>query len=464
MRQILHDNLRIGGRVRNWTRFGQDHSGAGISGDEVGDLLTSLTEKSLIAVDETGRYRLLESIREYGRAMLKQCGEAEVICDRHLRCFLALAEEAEPHLTGGDQQGWLARLEAEHDNLRAALEWSQESPGTDEGLRLAGALWRFWYVRGYIGEGRARLHDLMAAETTTKSLAANASVLNGAGVLAWHQGDYPSARALYEESLAMRRELGDRKGISISLNNLGALAFRLTEYAFARTCFEESLAIRRELGDRHGIAYSLNNLGNLAHDQRDYQAARTLYEESLAICREVGDLGAIALSLNNLAMATIEQGDYAHAQALLEEGVSIKREVGDRLGIAQLQTNLGCIAFQMGAYAAAQALHEDSLAIYCEMGAREGIAHSLDGLAEVAGRTFPDRAPRLWGAAERLREEIGVPLPQNERSRYDRQVAAARAALDEKAQMLFDRAWQEGRGMTLEQVLALALTQTAALP
>ena len=439
----------------------------GVEQRDILDLLTSLCDKSLVLVEQNdghSRYRLLETVRQYARERLLESGGAETVRQRHRDYFLAMAEEAEPKLTGAEQAVWLHRLDEEHDNLRSALTWSSATGGNATGgLRLAGALWWFWYVRGYFGEGRGWLSGLLAAVPSGQAAAARAKALNGAGRLARQQSDYPAAQALLEASLAIQRQLGDRGGIAASLNSLGLMAWDQGDYPSARGLYEESLAIRRELGDRWGIAVSLNNLGGVAFDQGHYLAARALHEESLAIRRELGDRRGLAQSLGNLGNVAREQGHYPVSRALFEECLVIFQDVGDRQGIAFSIGNLGNVALVEGDNASARALFKQSIAIRQELGDRWGIAELLEGLSYVAfALARPDRAARIGGAAERLREEIGSPLPPNERPRYDRHVAAARAAFGDD--VAFDRAWQEGRALTLEHAIELALEKTVAQP
>jgi predicted ATPase/class 3 adenylate cyclase len=435
--------------------------GDGVQDPDVLDLLTSLCDKSMVLVEQNDghyRYQLLETVRQYGRERLLESGGGEAVRDRHLDYFLALAEEAEPKLTGAEQAQWLQRLDEEHDNLRSALTWSSGEDATS-GLRLAGALWWFWYARGYFGEGRGWLSGLLAAAPSAQAAAARAKALNGAGRLARQQSDYPAAQALLNESLAIQRKLGDRRGIATSLNNLGLMAWDQGDYPSARTLYEESLAIRRELGDRWGIAVSLNNLGGVAFDEGDYVPARALHEESLAIRRKLSDRRGIASSLGNLGNVAYAQGHYPVSRALFEESLTISREVGDRQGIGFSLGTLGNVAAAQGDNASARAFFKQSLAIRLELGDRWGIAEVLEGLSYVAlALAKPGRAIRIDGAAERLREEIGSPLPSNERPRYDRHVAAARAALGDD--VAFGRVWQEGRALTLEQAIELALAET----
>jgi len=390
---------------------------------EILDLLTLLTDKSLVVAEEHDgetRFRMLETVRQYARERLLESGEEAQWQGRHQTHFLAMAEDAEPHLTAMDQRTWLDRLETEHDNLRAVLARASSGGDAMTGLRLVGAIWRFWYVRGYLGEGRTWLSRMLLATLPDEpaTSAARAKALDGAGMLARRQGDYAVARALHEEALVIQRGLGDRRGLASSLSNLGIVAREQNDNATAKALYEESLALRRELGDQWGIGAALNNLGLVALHDGDYPAARALYDECLKIFRDLGNRQAMASPLSNLGLVAYHQGDYVGACALYQE----------------------------------------SLVIFWDLRDRWGIALSLEGLAYIAlARGGPVQAARLWGAAKRLREEIGCPLPPSERSRYDAQVAATRAAIDDDA--AFDLAWNEGGGMTLEQAIEYALGQ-----
>jgi predicted ATPase/class 3 adenylate cyclase len=510
------------------------------------ETVESLVGKSLMKQTEAQgepRFTMLETIREYASERLIAAGETERLRDRHRDYFLALAEGAEPKLIGAEQATWFQRLEEEHDNLRSALEWSLVEAQSTGGLRLCGALVRFWVTRGHLSEGREWCVRFLGKGGRQARTLERAKALIAAGALAYFQGDYlvtqalqeeslaimrglgdrsgiaraltnlgavavergnfASARALLEESTAIFRELGDRDGIAHSLNNLGNVARDLGDFASARARYEESLAIWRELGNRRGVARSLNSLGNLALYQGDYPAARTLHEESLAIRWELGDRRGMALALNNLGLVANVQGDtltarrlsekslairrelgdrrgvahslnnlgdvdyyqsdYPAARARHEESLAIRRELGDRSGIAHSLNNLGNVVYVQGDYSAAWALYEESLAISAELGERRAIAYSLEGLAGVASALGSSlRAASIWGAAERLREDIGSPLRPNERPCYDRRVAGARTALKDDA--AFDRAWQAGRAFTREEAIELALEEAVDRP
>ncbi|MBI1744576.1 tetratricopeptide repeat protein [Candidatus Acetothermia bacterium] len=418
--------------------------GESIAEYDVLDLLTQLVDKSLVIMEEKsgeGRYRLLETVRQYGYEKLVKAVEVKLIRDRHLDFFLKFAEEAEPKLQGAEQKLWLNRLETEHDNLRAVLAWSVESSEKAEtGLQLAGVLWRFWEVRGHFTEGRRWLEE--ALTRTPARTAARAKALNGGGNLALDQGDYIAARLLYQESLAIQRELENKGGIAASLHNLGNVAYMQGNFTEARSLYEESLAIKRELGDQRGIAYSFGNLGGVAHDQGDYIAARSFHLESLAIKRNLGDKRGIAASINNLGEVARAQGDYTEARSLYEESLAIKRELGDKRGITFSLNNLGNVAYAQGDYVSARAFYQESLSIQRELVDKQRIAESLEGLAGVdcAEGQF-ERATQLLGAVESLRKGIGTPLSSLERTEYERTVAAARAARGEEA---FAKAWAKG--------------------
>ncbi|HLK60521.1 MAG TPA: tetratricopeptide repeat protein [Chthonomonadaceae bacterium] len=426
---------------------------------EILDLLTSLSEKSLVVYevqDRQGRYRLLETVYEYARERLVSAEEEATYGGRHQDYFMKLAVEIRLKLIGPEQTHWLHVLETEHDNLRQALTFCLgESGDIETGMWMASALMMFWQIRGHVSEGRKRLSALLSHPLAQIRTRAHVNALHGAGTLARMQGDYRSARSLYEEGLAIARELGDKRGLAESLLNLGNVAFNLGDYISARALYEEGLPLRRELGDKQDIASSLNNLGLVADNQGDYASARTLYEESLAIKREFGDKQGIASSLNNLGSVASTQGDFISARSLFEESLTIQQELGERSGIALSLHNLGFVAYAEGDYAPARSLYREALAIRRELGERLAITTSLEIFAKLEVKEErTERAARLWGAAEQLREEMGSPLPPKNQDEYARHLTAARRTLGEEA---FSAAWAEGRAMTLEQAIAYAL-------
>jgi predicted ATPase len=443
---------------------------SGIRSNEVLDLLGQLVGQSVVMVDEhnragahAARYRLLETLREYGQGRLLESGEGETARRRHLDYFLGLAEEGESKRYGADEAGWLERLEVEHDNLRAALAWAIEAEETGPGLRLGGALWRLWSTRGYAGEGRRQLARLLALAGSSPGAASNraedgwrARALLAAGSLSLEVGDCRAARSLCEESLglwralgdmggvadslaalgeteesqggyaaagslfaqglAIRRDLGDRWGIANSLDRLGRLSYYQGDYDLARDRGEAALAIRRDLADRRGIAQSLTVLGSIASHRGDYEAARSLKEESLAISRELGDKSSIGPLLNELGDMAGIHGDYARATELLEESRAIRQEIGEPGGAANARQGLGRIALDQGDHGRAGALFEESLAVYRKLSDLRGIAWALADLGTLALRRGISEA-----AARHYRGESGV-APGPERQAGDRGV------------------------------------------
>jgi predicted ATPase/class 3 adenylate cyclase len=447
-----------------WTLEAAERICAGdhVEDGRVLDLLTSLIDKSLVAVEEDDghvRYRLLETVRQYARERLVESEDAEAIRQRHRDYFLCLVEAADEKLLGAEQAGWLQRLEEEHDNLRSALEWSHGESRSQEGLRLCRAMHRFWFTRGYVAEGRQWCARILAKDAPVPPTLAYAKALNAAGSLAFHETDYPGARILLEQSLVISRSLNDRRGVALVLNNLGGLAIEQGDHPAARRLYEESLALLRELGDRPIVAGVVGNLAMVAHECGDLDAARTLAEESLAMSRALGDQGRVADALNTLANVVCDLGDFTMASALAQESLAIGRELGDRDCIATSQRNLALVAFLRGKLDEAHSLYRETLAIRVELGDRLGIARALEGGAALAAaRADSLAAARTWGAAERLREEIGSPIAPNERLRNDRFATAARTNLcDERA---FGRAWKEGRKLALNEAIELAFGAT----
>jgi non-specific serine/threonine protein kinase len=391
------------------------------------DLISSLVDKSLLKQEsqEDGEpvFAMLETIREYAGEQLAESGEAEQAQRGHANYFLHLAEAAEPELRGRDQVAWLKKLEREHDNLRAAIKWALGSGESEVALRITGALARFWLQRGYLTEGRRWFEAALACAgfrdahdgSARKPTSALARALSGLALLAYPQGEAAMSRSLLEESAAMLRELGDKAALAYTLNVLAVVVQQGGEYDLGRSLLEESLTIRRELDDRWGIAQTLNNLGELAREQGDYEAARGLYESGLEMLRQLGIKGDVAGPLHNLGSVALHLGDYARAHGYFAE----------------------------------------SLLCYQEKGLKGGIVACLAGLAGVAAASRqPERATRLYGAAEALRESIGLLFGHPDLGDYERGLTLTRTQL---ADAVFDAYWQEGRAMPMEQAVEFAI-------
>jgi tetratricopeptide (TPR) repeat protein len=377
---------------------------------EVLDGVASLVDKSLLRQEEQAsgepRLRMLETIREYGLECLTASGEAPTVQRAHAGYYLALVEEAGPELTGPEQAVWLDRLETEHDNLRAVLYWAEESREAEIGLRLAGACCQFWLVRGHLREGRECLARLLALAQTPMPIAARAKALTGAGNLAHNLGDYTMARSRFEESLRLRRGLGDKQGIATALNDLGWTAWRQGDYTAARALSEEGLALWRELGDKQGIATALTNLGWVAHHQGDYAAAHALHQESLVLRRELGNTWSIAFSLANLGWTIHKQGDYGRATVLLEEAVALFQEVGMRQLFAFASSILAEVVHAQGDGRRAVMLLEASVRLFRDIGDKYGLALALGILGTIVHEQG-NPAPALCEESLTLCREIG---------------------------------------------------------
>jgi predicted ATPase/transcriptional regulator with XRE-family HTH domain len=417
--------------------------------------LTALVHQSLVQVDEQPdgepRLRMLETIREYARERLAASGEEATLHRAHAVYYLALAEEVAPALAGPEPGRWLARLEREHDNLRAALRWAQDSAEPALGLRLAVALTRFWHLRGHLSEGRRWLEELLACDGgghSTEMATVRAKALNAASALAWRQqGDHGRAAALSEESVALWRELGDKQGLARALGNLAnALANLGGSHERVVTVVEESLSLWRELGDKAGIAFALTQLGQVFSERGDLQRATALLEEALALRRELRDKGGIAHTLNVMGIVFRHQGAYERATVLLEESLALRRDLRHRSGTAWALCDLGIALQEQGQAGRAVAPLEESLILFRELGITAGVAHALTQLGSAArAQGDAGRATALveeglalwrdlgnrWGSARALKNLADLALDQGHAQRalalYQESVAQAQA-------------------------------------
>jgi predicted ATPase/DNA-binding SARP family transcriptional activator len=389
--------------------------------------LRQLRESSLVVAEEAGgamRCYLLETVRQFAAEQLTPEERAE-LDRRHAEFFLAMAEQAYAGIARAGGSVWLEPLEREHDNLRAALDWSQSAAGNLElGQALGGALGWFWIARGYLTEGRERLERLLALEraprppeapqsprTSRVPGGARTRLLAYAGLLASEQGDCEAARGYFQENLKIYRQSGNWVRIAWGLTHLGAAAREQGDLDAARSSFEEAVAIQRQHGTPSGTALALGNLGSVALCQGELEAARPLFEESHALYATCGDKRGCAWGLHELAMIARQSGDLTAGRALEEQSLALRRELGNRQGTAE------CLA----------------------------------GFAELArAQGQPERAARLFGVAGAICDAIGYALPRHERAWYERGVAAARAALGEER-------FEAERALTVDQAVEEAL-------
>jgi predicted ATPase/Tfp pilus assembly protein PilF len=422
------------------------------------DALESLIDKSLLrqreAADGELRFSMLETIREYALYRLIQRGELEGLRDRHAEHYLALAETAEPELLLANQAAWVKRLTEEAGNLRAAMAWSLESGELEAGLRIAGALPRFWSVCGHVTEGRSWLKQALDRSTGV-SPPVRAKALFADGYAALAQGDYLHSVRRFEEGLALDRELGDMQGAAMCLAQLGWLLMTQGQHERATAVSEESLALARQVEDTRIESVALSNLADGAAQRGDYEQAAALYQQSLALRRAQGDRRNIANALLNLGRTELLRGERDQALILLQEGLTLARELGDTWSISVGLSNLGRLALEENDPARAAAFLTEALVLCRERGDRKIAAECLDSWADVAAADGqPARAARLSGAANALREAIGASPSHAERTLHEKHLASVRQALGETD---FESESAVGRSFGLEQAVAYAL-------
>lgn len=411
--------------------------------EQVPDLLQRLTVHSLLIADsdaEEPRYRMLEFVRQYAEQKRKERGETEEVRLRHADWYLVLANEGGPKVrVGSEQMRWLSLFEREHDNFRAVLLATNENE-QDRRLRISAALNGFWYMRSYLTEGREHLRralspfytaagtssvaEYLMAKQDTKGAQDVAKAFDGAGLLAFAQGDYAMGLEVWLEAMVLYRWLGETNRVMVLLGNSGGASAQMGDFTTARTSMEKSLALARELGDKRAAAAALNNLGDMTKKQNDYAASRTYLEEGLAYFRELGEKHGIAMATNNLGEVAISEGEYDSAWSYFREALSYRREIGDK----------------------------------------RGITFSLRGLAEVRLALSDARtAVVLLGAEDALRREIGLTLSDSYQVNLEQNLAQARAALSPSDASNggddFDAAWALGLRLGWEQATRYVLDE-----
>jgi predicted ATPase/DNA-binding CsgD family transcriptional regulator len=469
--------------------------------------VSSLLDKGLLqqSEQESGepRLRMLETLREYGLECLHESAEVETVQRAHADYYLHLAEEATPYLRGTEQAKWLARLEHEHENLRAALsfllEGARMQAGTPQGqeqaeksLRLCNALYWFWHTRGYYRESQAFLEQALALRSGVVA-PVQARALLVAGYLALLQDYYERGETLCGESLALYRGLADSWGIAATLGLLGFLNWMKCQYVTARAHYEEATGLFQSLGDTWEVARCLYQRGRICKEQGEYEQARVLIEQSLelyqalgdqerigivlchqasvlfvsqedptqaqalaeqslAILKELGSMSCIPFALSLMGQMSLKQGEWTLARTRLAESLAIYQEIGNRGDTIDQLLYLGRVEVAQGDLAAAQHRYKECLALQRELNSWAWLPACLEGVAAImVGKGNPLQAVKVWGAAASRREAMGVPMPPVDRADYEQAVAAARAQLGEA---VFAAAWREGRTMTPEQALA----------
>ena len=414
------------------------------------DDLGSLVDKSLVRVDGE-RFGMLETIREYAGELLDASAEAEPIRGAHADHYLLFVQAATPGLAASDQAAWRSTLEADHDNLRAALRFALDTGDSGTALQLCASLWRFWLERGYLSEARLWLEESLAS--SSEASLARARALSGNGVLAHYQGDYDRAEELCRDALELSRSLNDAKGVAEAETGLALVLRTRGDYSAAEKLFREALAVYEGLGDEGGVARALDRLAMCLVVAGDMERARPLFERSLGLFRRLGDSHGVALGLYGLA-ATRPAGAHVAARSDADESLDILRAVGDRRTYGKALWNVADINADLGNAEIAAAQFEESLTLFVEFGDRWFGGIVLESAAFLAAATGDaERAVHLLAAADAIRTALEVPLWVGFRERHDRVLAEARSALGEAR---FSAAWEEGTrtplGATVELV------------
>ncbi|HEV8355126.1 MAG TPA: tetratricopeptide repeat protein [bacterium] len=474
-------------------------------GNAAADLLAQLVGKSLVIADH-GRFRMLEIIKEYARESLIASSEAEFVRTRHRNYFLGLAERAAAELRGPQQAGWVARLDADHDNLLIALEWSLAAAEADDLMRMAAALWRFWNVRGFWREGQEWLERALSLGSGTAPARAQAAF--GAGVLAWYRHDYPKAEKLLEESRRLAEAQGDLHLTADALRQLALAASSQQDHDRARELAEASLQMFERLGDKWGIAavsrllgyHTRGSVGLHQTDRIDLSRAAAYIERSLALARELNDLRGIGWSLDGLANIAIDRKDFDRAIAQAKEALVLLEDTGDRFGVAAVfgllaraHGGLGdasrarefadlalkaareigdpvLIAFDLALRAAvlldagdteeAETNFHDALLQMHKWGNPGGMAACLQDLARIAtSRRKWKRAATLLSAAETIRRGAKIALPDATRAKFESMLSTVRAAL---GNTVFSAVSADAAAMSPHTVVAFAVAETPA--
>lgn len=422
--------------------------------------LESLLEKSLLrretAPDGTPRFTMLETIREYAQEKLQESGNLPELRTLHAEYFINLSLQAKDSLLmGPEQTNWLRRLEQEHDNLRAALAWTLEDTArAEQAITLGAALWRFWWTRGYLGEGRRWMQRIIthAAHLHTTTLA---DAIHGTAMLTWDQGDHLPAIRLYQQCLQLARQLNYIDGMARALDALGYAADTREDYAQAMAYFEESLPLKRQMHNDWEVACTLNNMGYVRTHQNRFEEATTLFEESLTLFRKVGDQWGIGMALARIGEAARAEGDFEKARHYLQEGLKIWEEMGNRRDTPVLMVAIAEFDLRAGNIPTALSAFRTVLPLALEQDQPAAIYPAFIGIAACLQATQPHIAAQLFGFIENRWHTVSLTLPPNEAAIYNHYLPPAREQLQHNPQT--SNLWHSGATLNLEQAAQLAL-------
>ncbi len=417
-----------------------------------------LADNSLLRVSRSasgGRISMLETVRQYARELLEVSGEAAGLGRRHAAWLVQLVELAETELRGPRAGEFTQRLEQEHANIRSALAWCLSAPSDNAagelGLRLAGALWRFWCSCGHIREGQGWLSRLLTAFGDAHQDSIGAKARYAAGCLAEDLGEFAQARQHYSDALRLWENSGEKRHLPDAYIALGSICSSQGDYLAAADWFEKALALSRQLGERRIISVALSNLGSVAWSLGNYEQAKGFQLEALDIRRQLGNRAGVAVSLTSLGLIASRQGDLQGAKVLYMESLAILRELDNQSGISVCLNNLGEIAYRLGECEWGESLLWEALRIQHETGDRLSLAYTLESIAAAAQQQgSSEAAVRFFCAAEALRESLGAPLPPPEKASNDQILQEVRIALGPER---FAALWTAAKGMPLEELI-----------
>ena len=441
-----------------WTLEAAEKVGSGVGvalqGDTL-DLLARLVDQSLVVAEQSGdrmvRYRLLETLREYGTERLTGSGEADVIRDLHAAYFVAFTERTELELFGGQGTAAQARLEREHDNLRMALRWLVDRCDAESAQRLAGNMGRFWFYGDYLDEGASWLEQVLALPSSNAETG-RAKSLYAAGTIDMARGRYAAAESTLREALGLWRALGNGAEEAYALFVLGMVTRQRGELGMARSMFEEGLAVSQASGTVPAEANNLAGLADMDLESGVLGAAQARAEEALERATSVGWRRGMVHALRVLGDIQYQTGDYATATQLMEASLVRSRELGAQFLVAWTLARLGLLAIERGDMAAAEKLLSESMSVCRDIGDRQGVARALEGYAHLAVvQAQPAMALSLVGTATALREAIGGPLAPRERAHLEQRLEPARLELGAVASTT---ALAIGRAMSVSEALA----------
>jgi predicted ATPase/DNA-binding CsgD family transcriptional regulator len=429
-----------------------------------GDLATigSLVDGSLVRSDGE-RFAMLETIREYAIEALDASGDPGGVRRAHAAYYLGVAREAVAGLATPGQAMWRLGLETDHGNFRAAIRWSLDNEDTATALEICALLSGFWLERGYLGEGRLWLDEVLAAPAEPSPTRARA--LNANGVLSHYQGDYDRADELCEAALDLFRALGDQKGVAEALTGLALVRRTRGDYRKGEALFQEVLAIHEGHDDQAGTAQTLYRYGIALMLEGDAARARPLFERSIELFRQLGDSTGIALALQGLAFSR-PPGGGPEARMQIEESLGILRGLGDRRNVTKVLVVAAEITVELGELEAAADQLAEALTLFVEFGDRWFWGWTLETAAQLAVSVGdPERAARLFGAADAVWDTIGAPLPRKLRDRHDHVLAEVRSRLgDDRFEALRDEGRSLPVGATTELVQPVATRAGVDVP